>query len=880
MAQKSTEASPLNEALLSIVLTKISIPVQSGESQGRRRLEDQLDRYASHRLTTVTAPSGYGKTTLVANWARRGNRSVSWLSLDADDNDMMRFWHGIIASIQAVRSSFGESILQAMTSLPQYPIEACIAQITEQLYKLDVDFAIVLDDYHLIDNPAIHNKIAAWIDFLPPRIHLILISRSEPDFPVARLRARDQLLELNMNDLRFQHEETALYFKRQMHSSLSLSDIALLMQKTEGWIAGMKLMALSLNSHSDPSSFIDSINGSQRYIMDFLAEEVLLRQPEHVQSFLLQTSILDRMTGALCDRLTGQVDGNEVLLYLEKTNLFIVSLDQERRWYRYHHLFAEFLRDRLLRKDGERTRALYRQAADWQIENGYPTEAIASLLKAQSYAEAAELIGEAAPFLLKEGSWGLLNGWLSSFPQLRIYESERLSIAYAWSALLSGQSSEAEASLRKAGRTLTKTELWKQIPELQNDWLGEASIVRMMAAFFRKDIRGALTYAKESIQRKTTISDFIRIGIDFNVHEAFLTRGMLGMNGHLRKAASYIKQMEPDVEKDPENTQATGYSHVVFGEIMYEWDKLPQAEKYLLTGIKIGELSRNWGLLVPAYLTLVKVKIAQGKPNQAADLLQELIRPLSEASNDRWRSIADAYAITLQIQEGNLQAVSDWLENKGMTLQEGTFVVHEFEHTTKIRALRMIGRTAEALEHIERLLYSSEKEGRTLSQIELLNIQAMILYEQGQLGQATVTLHEGLLLAERDGYVRLYIDEGKPMKELLLLTLDRIVAGELRHASARYVRMLLEGFTERKGDRDGDQETYPNEDKETSYDLSPRQWEILKLVAAGETNQSIADQLFISIGTLKIHLNRIYKKLRVDNREQAVQWARREEPLR
>lgn len=845
--------------MLSIVTTKMLIPGHSGDIVARQRLEEKLDGNIKHKLTTVTAPSGYGKTTLVANWATRSSETVLWVSLDLGDNDMMRFWHNIIASVQTLINGFSESILKLMHSFLSPPIEVCIAQMAEEFNALKQEIVIVLDDFHVIDNVSIHRTLTSWIDYLPQHIHLILISRSEPALPLSRLRARGQLLEISMTDLQFQFDEIEVLCNRHLRLGLSLPEIVMLMERTEGWVIGMKLAALTLQNQSDSVSFIDSVRGSHRYIMDFLAEEVLLRQAEHIQAFLLQTSISERITGALCDRLTGRSDGSELLLQLEKSNLFIVALDQERKWYRYHHLFADFLRNRLFRSGEERVNSLHRRAAAWLQEQGSDAEAIVHWLAANSFAEASELIGKAAPYMLQKGEWTTLNGWLSSFPPQVIYETPRLSIAYAWSAVLSNQPGEAERIMRTAGRTLTKYGDWQQNPEQKNDWLGEVALVRMIAAFIRKDIRGVLGFSRESIRLKTTISEFVRVGFDLNVHEAFVTRGILGMKGQFRKMASYFKEMEADIEKDLSQTQAIGYSYIAFGEIMYEWNKLLQAEKYVLTGIKIGEDCRNAGIWVPGTMTLAKIKYAQGKVERALELISEAIDRLSGREHVKWRSMAEACATMLWIRKGREQEAIAWLKRSGPVLKEGSLITREFEHITMIRALTMLGRMDEAHACVERLLHSAEKEGRMISKVEVIILQAMMLYSQGHAEQAAIALRQGLLAAEREGYIRLFVDEGERMADLLKLVMDKAAAGGIPNVSTRYIRMLLNCFID----------ISISVNDAGAPELTSRQWEILNRVAAGETNPKIAEELFITAGTLKMHLNHIYKKINVDNREQA-----------
>lgn len=861
---------------------KIRIPPLNEGNRPRPRLDNILSADSGPSLTLVTAPSGYGKTTAVSDWARRSLIPVGWLSLDPEDNDAVRFWNGVAASIRESTVFKDDSYILDMDASLQ-PLEVRIDRLTESLYRLNKNLAVVLDDYHHIGNPEIHRQLEKWIDRLPPFVRLIVVSRSNPGFQVARLRANGRLLELGVSDLRFRPEEASSYLNDGLKLGLSPDDVASFVGKTEGWITGIKLFALALDVRDDRSEFIDSVNGGRRHIKEYLAEEVFAGQSEELRHFLLRTSVLDRMSAPLCNRLTGRTDGGESLERLVKSGLFIVPLDDRGEWYRYHPLFAEFLRDKLRRLDERLDLDLTRQAALWLQEIGYEREAVPYWLRAAEYVQAGSRIGELAPYLLKEGSWSLLKSWLDQLPSRMVHGSERLSIAYAWSALLSGLSVEAESGLRKSGRTLLKSASRTDDSEALNDWLGEAALVRMMSAFYRRDLRSALAYAKESVVRKTAISDFIRIGIDFNTHEARLSRGLLGMNGHLRKAAAYLKQMEPDVAADPANTLATGYSYAVLGEILYEWNRLPAAEESLLKGVRIGESSRNPGLWVPAMMSLIKLKAKLSHRGQAADLLHELSRSTIPAGSSIWSRVVGAFLVERRLAEGCREEAAEWLKRTAVYLSDTAQVVREYEHTVRIRSLRALGHLPMALENAERLSLSAEKEGRTLSHVEFVNLQAMIHGAEGRVERATELLSDGLRLAEREGYVHLYTDEGVPMANLLRHTLDRVVSGELRHVSARYIRMLLSAFggaTPEESGRVSNPRKPAAISPDASEELSARQWEILDRVSTGATNQQIADDLFISVGTLKIHLNRIYKKLNVDNREQAIRWAVREKRLR
>ena len=437
--------------------TKLYVPRLRRGLVARPRLIERLRRGAESKLTLISAPAGFGKTTLLAEWlaaAPAGERSAAWLSLDPGDNQAASFWTYLVAALQTVAPGVGATSLSLLESPQPPPIETVLATLLNELSAVPNDIVLVLDDYHEVDAPDIHEGMAFLLEHLPPRLHLVITTRADPALPLARLRARGELVEIRAADLRFTPDEAAAYLNEAMGLALTASDVAALEARTEGWIAALQLAALSIQGRDDVAGFIAGFAGDDRYIVDYLVEEVLHRQPEHVRSFLLQTSILDRLSGPLCDAVTGEDGGKAMLEALDRANLFLVPLDDRRRWYRYHQLFADVLRARLLDEQPGRAQVLHRRASDWYEENGERSEAIRHAIAAEDFERAADLVELAIPATSQHRREATLRQWLEALPDELLRVRPVLSNAYAGSLLVRGEVEGVEERLRDAERWL------------------------------------------------------------------------------------------------------------------------------------------------------------------------------------------------------------------------------------------------------------------------------------------------------------------------------------------------------------------------------------------------------------------------------------------
>ena len=476
---------------MDILATKHYIPRHRVNVVLRPRLVERLNEGLRRKLALVSAPAGFGKTTLLGEWIASCQQPAAWLSLDEGDNDSARFWSHFIIALQMVAKNVGAGALGMLQSPQQPSIEAILTSLINEITSIPDDFILVLDDYHAVDSGRIDNTFTFLIERLPPQMHLVIATREDPDLPLSRLRASDQLTEVREKDLRFTETEAAEFLNKTMRLSLSSENVAALETRTEGWIAGLQMAALSMQGLPDAASFIQSFTGSHRFVLDYLLEEVHHKQPETIQKFLLQTSILERICAPLCDAvlLDSSINGQDTLEQLERANLFIISLDNKRRWYRYHHLFAELLRNRLARTSSDQIADLHRRASDWYAHNDLPYEAIMHALATQDWSRAAEVIERFSDEWPMRGEMSIFLGWLESFPAQFRLDRPRLGVIYAWALFMANQLDRADQYLEQL------------LPIVQTTLplLGELFAIRVMIASHRYDMQAVIELARQAL---------------------------------------------------------------------------------------------------------------------------------------------------------------------------------------------------------------------------------------------------------------------------------------------------------------------------------------------------------------------------------------------
>ena len=744
---------------------------------------------------------------------------------------------------------------------------------------------LVLDDYHLIDSEPVHGIVSFMLERLPESVHLVVSCRVQPPLPLARLRARGQMTELNAAELSFTREEAAAFLKEVMGLDLSAEDVAKLEERTEGWVAGLQLAALSMRDREDVSGFVESFSGSHRDVLDFLAEEVLERQPTHVREFLLKTSILDGLSGPLCDALTGRSDGDEMLKRLERENLFVVALDDERRWYRYHHLFADFLRGRLRRESPEGVRELHLGAAEWSEREGRISSAIEHALSAPDHDLAARLIEEGVEGAVERGEGTTALRWLEALPIWAKRRHPRLLPAHAVVLTVTGRPDDVEPLLEEAER------LAEVAGEDHPFLLGYAAAVRSWRARLRGDAPEAVELARRALsllpaealaQRNFaagSLGDALRTTGDLEAAEEALAEaieiGLVGDHAYGTLAAMVWRarvQMEQGRLREAENSfrrallfvtergvgllPAAGLAHLGMGALLYERDELDRAERELEEGVGLVQRAREVSNLVWGYVTLSRTRRARGDEEGALTTADDAERVARDAGADLAISIAVSWKERLR--EWDVGAVASDREHAAPSVGA----------LTSARLLYARGRHREALRMLEEQLEAAEKAGRGGEIIEILALRSSGSWARNEKGRAVADLARALSLAEPEGYVRTFVDEGSSMAEMLSGMLEASRRGSLDlPVPAHYPRKLLAALERGSARAATSAGGLPE-------GLTGRELEILSLVGAGMSNGRIASELFVSVGTVKTHLNNVNRKLDARSRTQAVARAR------
>ncbi|MDQ4083135.1 MAG: LuxR C-terminal-related transcriptional regulator [Actinomycetota bacterium] len=892
-----------------ILTTKLYVPPPRPHAVLRPRLTGHLNGGLHGKLTLVSAPAGFGKTTLLSEWLSDCRRPAAWLSLDRGDNDFTRFLAYLVAALQTIEADLGAGVQSPLQSPQPLPTESVLTTLLNEVTALPDAIVLALDDYHVVDARAVDDALAFLLEHLPPRMHLVIATREDPQLPLARLRARQQLTELRATDLRFTPEEAAEFLKEVMDLDLSTEDIAALESRTEGWIAGLQLAALSMQGRKDTAGFAQAFTGSHRFVLDYLVEEVLQQQPDRVRTFLLQTSILDRLSGPLCDAITGQEDSRGMLEALERANLFVVPLDDERRWYRYHHLFADVLQARAMEEQPDQVPTLHRRASGWYEKNGLPSDAIRHALAAGDFGRAAALIELAARATLMGKREETFMGWLRALPDEEVRRRPVLGVYYAL-ALVSHDLEAAETRLRDAERMLDGRAHASEMVVVDEEEFralpGIAAITRAYYAGAIGDMSGSVRHARraldllpegEPLWRGAAASllglahwadgdleaayrsiadgmESLRMAGDITQPPsgAFILADIRTAQGRMREAARiYERALQLAESPGGPTPPGTADLYVGMSELRCEHGDLEAASQYLLRSKELGEYGGISEYRYRWYVAKARIEEARGNLDNALDLLDEAERLYIRSPDPYVRPIA-ALKARVRVRQGRLAEALGWAHERGLSAHDDLSYLREFEHITLARALiarydsdRTDRYIHEALGLLERLLGAAQEGGRTGSVIEVLLLQALAHQARGDAPSALAPLERALTLAEPEGYVRIFVDEGAQMARLLSEAAARGITPD-------YTGRLLAAFD--AGEQESRDEPHQPPAQPLAEPLSQRELEVLQLIAQGLSNREISERLFLALDTVKGHNRRIFGKLSVQRRTEAVAKAK------
>ncbi len=951
--------------------TKLFVPPLRPNLVPRPHLIERLNQglQQGHKLTLISAPAGFGKTTLVAEWlfgltqadsvaptpARPYTRSQpAWLSLDEGDNDPVRFLTYLITALnraEGMDNLIGEGALSMLQSHQPPLAEDVLTSLINDMTTIPGRIILVLDDYHVITAPPVgastdvDDALAFLLDHLSPQMHLVIGTREDPQLPLARLRARGQLTELRAADLRFSSSEAAMFLNQEMDLELSAGDIATLETRTEGWVAGLQLAALalqglalrgqiSMQGQRDATGFIKSFTGSHHFVLDYLVEEVLEQQSQRIQSFLLQTAFLDRMTGPLCDALTGLSDGQETLESLERGNLFIIPLDEERSWYRYHHLFSDLLQQRLRQRQPDLPSMLHRRASQWYEQNGFVDQTIEHALRAKDFKRAAQLIEEHSDATWRRGEHRKLRGWLAGLPEEMIISRPHIAIMQARYQCNSGRLDAAEKTLQSAEQALepgadgpTESRPQKQIPlplthSEKMKLRGRTAATRALMCSYQGDVPGIIRHAGRALEYLPK-EDLTWRGVTAltlgNAHgfkgdmlaayearfealkacEAagdtyFLMLANLELaitlreQGQLHRTIEICRrQQQAAVEFGLPQLRIVGWLLALWGETLAELNDLDGAMDRAKEGFRLTEHSGDWQFFGWSFMCLIRILISRGDLVDAEETIQKMENRAQETHPPPW--IANqmaAWQARLWLAQNKPEAASRWAKEHGLDAgaqpppQQEIGFFQLFDYLVLARLLIVLGRPEESAGLLQHLLKVAEAGGRTSKVIEIKILQALAYQAGGETDRAMSALEEALDLGEPEGFIRIFVDEGRPIETLLRQM--KAKDGKKGYIDKLFVAFggeTVSGPELHPFDSAQDRLFTPSAPLRTSPQplvepLSERELEVLTLIAEGLTNREIAHRLYLSPNTVKVHSRNIYGKLDSHSRTQAVARAR------
>jgi LuxR family maltose regulon positive regulatory protein len=886
-----------------ILQTKLHIPPIRPELVSRPRLIERLNAglLAGRKLTLVSGPAGFGKTTLVSEWVAGCGRPAAWLSLDKGDNDPARFLAYLVAALQTlalsqvegIATNIGEGVLGVLQSLQRPPSESILTALLNEITTIPDDFVLVLDDYHVIDARPVDNALTFLLEHLPPQMHVVIATREDPNIPLARYRAGSQLTELRVADLRFTPSEAAEFLNQVMGLDLSAEDVAALETRTEGWIAGLQLAAISMQGHEDATSFIQSFTGSHHFVLDYLVEEVLEQQSASVQAFLLRTSILDRLCGPLCDAVLGSpsASGQETLEYLEHANLFLIRLDDERRWYRLHHLFADLLRQRLHQNIASstenaksRVNELHIRASQWYEDNGLYIEAFHHAAAANDIERAERLMeGKGMPLHFRGAATSILE-WLASLPKTVLDTRPSLWVRYARLAMVTGQTTGVEEKLKAAEAALQGADP----DDKTRDLIGRIAAVRANRAWTQYQVETMIAQSRRALEYLHPDNLYFRFTGIWTLGFACLLQGDRAAAGEAFAEALSISQASGDIHSTIVATIGLGQihefanhlylaadsyrrvlqlagdlplpvvseAHLGLARIFYEWNDLDAAARYGQQSLQLArQFDRDIDRFIISEVFLARLKLARGDVASAAAMLAETDQNVRQHNFVlRMPEVAAAQVLTL-LRQRNLAAAAHLAQTHELPISQARVQLAQGDPSAALAVLEPLRRQMEAKN------WQDER-------LRVMVLQAVALHAHGEKEKAIQLLGDALALAEPGGFIRIFVDEGFPMAQLLSEAVARGIMPD-------YVDRLLAVFGAEEQKSKAKSYLPPAPPAQPPIEpLSQRELTVLQLMAQGLSNREISERLFLALSTVKGHNRNIFDKLQVQRRTEAVARAR------
>jgi LuxR family maltose regulon positive regulatory protein len=893
-----------NEAGISDTLlkTKLHIPQARPALVPRPRLIELINRYDVPCFTLVSAPAGFGKTTLLSNWVRLNQIPAAWISLDANDNDPVRFLSYVSAALMTIDPTVGDDALAAIQSPQSISIDRILALLINDVAEYSGIVALVFDDYQFIESEDVHQALFNVIEHLPPNMHVLLATRIDPPWPFARFRARGTMNEIRASDLRFTAPETSAFLNEIMDLSLSTEEIAKLGERTEGWIAGLQMVALSLQDRVDRTQFIEAFSGSHRYILDYLMEEVLEHQPTELRTFLLETSILERMCAPLCQHITGQANAQEILEKIDHSNLFLVPMDDDRRWYRYHHLFADLLRTRLKEIRPDRLLELHREASTWFEQRNLVNEAIQHGFEADDKDRSLQLIKSKSLELVFQGGLRTLERWLQMLPKETIENSPRLCLAQAWVWVYSGNIAACKQALDACERALGS-----RAREIADEDIirGQLLGVRAYTAWFEGDIVSAEASARESLSilpksdtmgwawSSEIFGAMLRTRGDFNEAQKYLERAIeistqagalhIAIDAHweLSVLTYYRGQLNETIQicqqaldlanqfirEGGRRLPVVGYIYTRMAFVSWARGELDRALEHALEGTRLSE---RWGfmdVLVMSYLALARVYSSRGEYNHAQGAVQRA-KSISTDLSEHYLENATSLEALINLQHENLPAALDWKDRATIHMDDvpNFLNLQEYRILAHVHVAQAMKSRTDVSENVIKLLVRLDKmcdQVQAYGQsIEVLLTLVLAWQASGQSQKALESLEKAIRLAQGEGYIQPFIEYQAQLLESL----------RTLHRQNKYINFITEIL--QKGEK---KSTIPTSRSSTlllAEELSDRELDVLRYLPSQLSTSEIAEELYIATSTVRSHIKSIYGKLDVHSRREAVSRAR------